>query len=134
MQITRSLSLITLLASGMVVAAVAPHQAQAQMTMAGPKPLVVVRFNQPNVYYDKQLYSAVSQAVTVKPEVMFDVVSNAPSTGDQDKDAQWIRLASQHTQAVVASLQKIGVPMERMRVTGHAQSGIKYDETQIFVR
>lgn len=97
-------------------------------------PLVVIRFNQPRIYYDQQLYGAVSQAVAKKPDVMFDIVSSAPSTGDSSRDEQWVATASRNTQSVVATMQSMGVPMERMRIRGQAQPGIKFDETQIFVR
>lgn len=94
----------------------------------------MIRFNQPRIYFDQQLYSAVEKAVAVKPDVMFDVVSNAPVTGDAVRDQQWIATASRNTQAVVAALQKIGVPAERLRVTGQIKSGLRYDETHIFAR
>ena len=106
----------------------------ASHAVADPAALVVIRFNQPRIYFDQQLYSAVEKAVAVKPDVMFDVVSNAPVTGDALRDQQWITTASRNTQAVVAALQKIGVPAERLRVTGQTKSGLRYDETHIFVR
>lgn len=99
---------------------------------SGIPPLVVVRFNQARVYYDQQLFSAVSQAVAVKPDVTFEIVSNAPSTGDSSRDDQWIVTASRNTQAVVATMKSIGVPMERMRVSGQVTPGIQYDETRIY--
>ena len=98
------------------------------------QPLVVIRFNQARVYYDQQLYSAVSQAVSIKPDVTFDIVSNAPSTGNSSKDDQWIVSASRNTQAVVSTMKSIGVPMERMRVSGQAVPGLAYDETRIYAR
>lgn len=107
-----------------------PARAEGEMGA----PLMTVRFNQARVYYDQQLYSAISQAVAVKPDVMFDVVSNAPLTGDSSTDSEWVNTASRNTQAVVATMQRIGVPMERMRISGQAKPGLRYDETQIFVR
>ena len=107
--------------------------AAAQGQPATPKPLVVIRFNQPHVYFDQQLYSAISQAVALKPGLMFDVVANAPATGNPSMDTQWIATASRNTQAVVASMQSMGVPLERMHVTGQTQPGLKWDETQVFV-
>lgn len=110
--------------------------AEAEPGIAAPAaaPLLVVRFNQSRVYYDQQLYSAISQAVAVKPDVMFDIVSNAPLTGDASRDSDWVATASRNTQAVVATMQSIGVPMERMRITGQAKAGLRYDETHIYVR
>ena len=122
--------------------AASPHMAQAEGSPAispaparmPSKPLVVIRFNQPHLYYDQQLYTAVSQAVATKAGVMFDIVASAPATGDATKDAQWIALSSKNTQGVVASMQSMGVPLERMHITGQTQPGLRYDETQIYAR
>lgn len=102
--------------------------------MGAVKPLVVIRFNQPRVYYDQQLYGAISQAVAIKPEVTFSVLAYAPATGDSDKDSQWQQAASGHTQQVVASMQQMGIPLDRIRVTGQSQPGLRYDETHVFVQ
>lgn len=127
---------ISLLTAAAILAATAlgAPAARAEGEAGGIAPLMVVRFNQSRVYYDQQLYSAISQAVTVKPDVMFDVVSNAPLTGDSSRDSDWVTTASRNTQSVVATMQSIGVPMERMRITGQAKPGIRYDETHIYVR
>lgn len=98
------------------------------------KPLVTIRFNQPRVYFDKQLYAAVSQAVAIKPDVTFDVVSLAPATGNPQIDAQWQQVASHNTQAVLAVMRNIGVPLNQIRVTGRSQGGLTHDETQVFVQ
>ena len=119
-------------ALALVILAGTPVFVRHAEAQAASQPLVVVRFNQARVYYDQQLYSAISQAVSVKPDVIFDVVSNAPVTGDSRQDDQWITTASRNTQAVVAVMKSFGVPMERMRITGKATPGIRYDETQIY--
>jgi hypothetical protein len=111
---------------------VLPMRGMAQAPSA--KPLVTIRFNQPRVYFDKQLYAAVSQAVAIKPDVTFDVVSLAPATGNPQIDVQWQQVASHNTQAVLAVMRNIGVPLSRVRVTGRSQAGLAHDETQLFVR
>lgn len=108
--------------------ALAPTLAQAS------EPLVIIRFNQQRVYYDQQLYNAISKAVAIKPEVMIDVVSYAPVTGDSKTDAAWQQAAGAHTQQVVASLQQIGVPASRISISGQRQPGLRFDETHVFVR
>lgn len=108
------------------------HQALAEMP--GSKPLVVLRFNQSRVYYEQPLYQAIEKAVAVKPGVMFDVVSLAPSTGQAANDAAWQQTASAHAQQVVASMQQMGVPMSRISVRGQSQPGIPADEVHIYVR
>lgn len=98
------------------------------------EPLVIIRFNQARVYYDNQLYQAISKAVAIKPDLMIDVVSYSPETNDTDTDEQWQQAASQHTQQVVRSLQQIGVPRSRISVSGERRAGIRTDETHIFVQ
>lgn len=115
----------------LVFMAFLPMLSAAQAPAATP--LVTIRFNQPRVYFDKQLYSAISQAVAIKPDVTFDVVSLAPATGNAQLDLQWQQVASHNTRAVLAVMANIGIPAERLRVTGRSQSGITHDETQLFV-
>ncbi len=128
-QMTRSFRSV-LLAATLAFSAISPLVAMAQET----PPLVVIRFNQPHVYYDQSLYSAVAKALAVKPDVMFDVVSAAPSTGDSSTDKKWQAIAGHNTRAVINSMQQMGVPMERINVVGQSQPGLHYDETQVFVR
>ena len=97
-------------------------------------PLVIIRFNQPTVHYENQLYNAVARAVAMKPDLVVDVVSYAPQTDSSSTNDDWQEAASAHTQRVVATLQQMGVPMARINVTGQSQPGLKYDETHVFVR
>ena len=106
----------------------------AATAVQAAEPLVIIRFNQNRVYYDQQLYKAISQAVAIKPEVMIDVVSYAPETNNPTIDRQWQAAASQHTQQVVATLNSMGVPSSRISVSGQTMAGIRYDETHVFVR
>lgn len=107
--------------------------ALVEATAGQSPPLVTIRFNQPRVYFDQQLYSAVSKAVAVKPDVTFDLVSLAPATGNAQTDKQWQAVAGHNTRAVIAVMNNIGVPADRIIVTGRSQSGLRYDETQVFI-
>ncbi len=115
-----------------IAALVFAHVAHAEGYAS--KPLVVIRFNQLQVYYEQSLYEAVSKAVAVKPTVMLSVVSAAPSTGNQANDLAWQQNASAHTQQVVASLQNMGVPLSRMNISGQRENGLRYDEVRVYVR
>lgn len=118
----------------LLAAAVLVFAYTALAEMPGTKPLVVLRFNQPRVYYEQPLFQAIEKAVAVKPAVMFDIVSLAPSTGNATTDANWQATASRNTRMVVASMQQMGVPLSRMQITGRQQPGLNADEVQIFVR
>ena len=131
----RSIFRTFLLAAVLSATAVVPTIGRAEGGEAvSNQPLVTIRFNQPRVYFDQQLYSAISKAVAVKPEVMFDVVSIAPSVGNVATDQQWQAVASGNTRAVIASMNKMGVPMSRINVVGQTEAGLHYDETRVFVR
>ncbi len=101
---------------------------------AARAPFMIIRFNQPRVYFDQQLYNAVARAVSLKPEVMFDLVANAPRTGNSDLDAKWQVVSKNNVNAVIVRLNAIGVPTSRLSVTTQAMDGLRYDEVQLFAR
>ncbi len=104
------------------------------MAQTPQRALVILRFNQPQVYYEQPLYEAISKAVALKQTVNFDVVSYAPATGTPQIDAAWQQTASHNVQAVLGSMQRMGVPAHRIRVAGQQQPGLAYDEVHVFVR
>jgi hypothetical protein len=123
------LFVLTLLALWLAV----PAGSVAQVG-AGGQPLVVIRFNQPRVYFDQQLYGALTKALEIKPDLMIEVVSLAPSDGNPQKDQKWQATAGRNTRAVIDAIKAMGMPMDRIHVTGQSQPGLRYDETQVFVR
>ena len=106
----------------------------AEQPMFTDNALVTIRFNQARIYYDQQLFDAISKAVSVKPSVTFDVIAYAPQIGNATVDSQWQQQASTHAQMVVASMQKMGVPLSRMQVSGQRLSGLKFDEVHVIAR
>ena len=98
------------------------------------KPLVLLRFNQRSVYYEKQLFMAISRAVEAKSSVQFDVVSMVPAKQNPQAAAQWQTAAYNHAQQVMQSMQQMGVPRSRIRFRTQPSGGLNYDEVHIFVR
>ena len=96
-------------------------------------PLVVIRFNQKHMYYDRQLYQAASKAVGIKPSVIFDVVSFVPVTRNKEANRRYSRKASSETFGVVNSLLKMGVPKNHIRVSKDNAPDIRYHEVHIYV-
>ena len=111
----------------------APVQApSAANTM--DKPLVLLRFNQRSMNYERSLYLAVSKAVETKPAVMFDVISMVPQRANPQANIQWQQAANQHAQQVMRSMNNIGVPQSRIRYRAQPSPGLSHDEVHIFVR
>lgn len=96
-------------------------------------PLVVIRFNQNKVLFERQLYNAVAKAVQIKPTVVFDIVSFVPQTGNGRTDEKIAAKASGQTSSVVNALRGMGIPQERMHVSQEASSGLQYHEVHVYV-
>lgn len=78
-------------------------------------PLVVVHFGAGPVDFERDLFMAMSEAVKVKPEVMFDIVGAGGA----------------ETSTVVQSMNRMGVPQSRMTVTPDASMG---GDVRVYVR
>lgn len=116
-------SLIAVLVTLVCMATSAAH-AQGYDTTGARTPLMVVRFTKGDVYYAQQLYSAVSRAVSIKQDVMFDVVSSAPPGVSAEKVAGHM----------VKNLNGIGVPNGRIRVQANNGQQVSYPEVRLYVR
>lgn len=102
-------------------------------TPASNVPLVIVRFNQDKVLFERQLYNAIAKAVAIKPDVVLDVVSFVPATGKENLDEKLSADAQTQTATVVNSLRRMGIPQERMRVSKEASDGLRYHEVHVYV-
>ncbi|MBY0354839.1 MAG: hypothetical protein K2Q12_03815 [Rickettsiales bacterium] len=102
-------------------------QAQAQT------PLMVIRYNQPKVFYQRQLYNAVSRAVAIKSTVLFQLVSFVPSTGNNVRDEALLARAEQQTTAFVRDMNAIGVPSERIQVRREIVSDSPQHEIYLYI-
>ena len=111
-----------------------PAVGWAEASGDGRVPLVTIRFNQPAVAFDQQLYGAISKAVAAKPGVMFEVVSRAPVSESEPHDKTWQAIAGRNTRHVLAVMAQMGVPAERISVMGKVAPGLEVDETLVFVQ
>lgn len=98
------------------------------------KPLVIIRFNQRNVYYERPLFSAIERAVQVKPDVRFDVVAispKSPNTGTTKKMAQ---ITKAKAAEVMHSMEKMGIPKERIAFQMEYADTLRTSEVHVFVK
>lgn len=98
------------------------------------RPLVVIRFDQPNIDFDAELYSAVSQAIQRRPNTVFDVVSVSPQRGSPTDIALNANRARNNADSVVRSLTEMGVPQQQITVGSVTNDKIEVNEVRIFVR
>ena len=104
-----------------------------QLASAGT-PLVVIRFDRPDVDYQQILYAALNQALQARPNAGFEVVAVAPTRGNAAAVQIAQTTAKRHAQDVMRSMTDMGVPATRMGVAAATDPGTAASEVRVFVR
>jgi len=117
------------------LASAAPQQvASATPAIAGRQPLMVIRFDRPNVAYEQALYSAVSRALDRRPGATFDVVAVSRAGGNAGQSALNTSNSKRNAESVVRSLTSMGLPPERINLSATSSASAQGNEVQVFVR
>lgn len=97
-------------------------------------PLVVIRFDHPNVDYQQILYAALSQALQSRPGAGFSVVAVSPTRGTVEAVQLAQTAAKRHAQEVMRSITDMGVPASRLAVASSTDPNATASEVRVFVR
>lgn len=100
----------------------------------GGTPLVVIRFDHPNVDYQQILYAALSQALQSRPGAGFSVVAVSPTRGTVAAVQLAQTSAKRHAQEVMRSITDMGVPASRLAVASSTDPNATASEVRVFVR
>jgi hypothetical protein len=117
-----------------------PDLASAKMGAANggnfnsSKPLVVIRFDRPNVDYQQAVYTATSEALQRYPNVSFEVVAVAPPGSNPAQGSLANSDAQKDAQDVVRSLTQMGIPGNRIKVSSTRSPQARSPEVHIFLR
>jgi hypothetical protein len=101
---------------------------------ASGTPLVVVRFDRPNVDYQQVLYAALNQALQARPNANFQVVAVSPTRGNAASVQIAQTTARRHAQEIMRSMTDMGVPASRMNVASSTDPNAAGSEVRVFVR
>ena len=112
----------------------APADTAAAAEPSANRPFVVIPFHDPAVDYREQLYDAVSTALERWPEATFDLVAVAPAAGTAEEAARNAEAARADREQVRASLQRMGLPAERVRVSEATDPDIQGNEVRLYLR
>jgi Skp family chaperone for outer membrane proteins len=104
-----------------------------QLASAG-SPLVVIKFDRPDVDYQQQLYAALNQALQSRPSAGFEVVAVSPSKGNAASVQIAQTTARRNAQDVMRSMTDMGVPATRLGVASTTDPGAAGSEVRVFVR
>jgi hypothetical protein len=105
----------------------------AQTASAGA-PLVVVKFDHPDVDYQQILYAALNQALQNRPGANFQVVAVSPTRGSAASVQIAQSTARRHAQDVMRSMTDMGVPATRLNVASTTDPSATTSEVRVFVR
>lgn len=101
---------------------------------AGDRPLVVIRFDRPNVNYEDALYTAVKSALDRRPNAVFEVVAVSLASSTPGFPAVGGASSIRNADAVMRSLTQMGLPAERIRTSQASSPSATNGEVQVFVR
>ncbi len=107
--------------------------ARAQDT-TGRRPLVVIRFDRPDIPYQQALYAAVSRVLERRPGAVFDLVAVAPGAGGPARVALNSNKAQRFAEGVLRSLIEMGLPPSRVAMSGKTSNKANSNEVHLYLR
>jgi len=100
----------------------------------GRRPLVVIRFDRPNVPYQQALYTAVSRVLERRPNATFDLVAVAPSLGGKARSALNKTKSRRYAESVLRALVEMGLPPSRIAMSTKVNGGTRSNEVHLYLR
>src|SRR5262249_40166971 len=97
------------------------------------KPLVVIKFDRPNVSYQQILLSALQEALKDRPSAAFKVVAVTPTRGSATEVAKAQGASKRHVEDVLRSMSDMGVPASRLHVGSSTDPDAQANEVRVFV-
>ena len=107
---------------------------QAAVSDGDTHPLVVIRFDRPDVSYEQALYTAVSRALERKPSATFELVAVAPNAGNSAQVAVNANASKRNAESVMRSLTSMGLPADRVSLSATTSGEIQNNEVRVYVR
>ncbi len=101
---------------------------------ANRRPLVVIRFDRPDVPYQQALYNAVSRALERRPQATFELVAVTPSRGTSADNALNASKVKRHADDVLRTLTEMGLPANRVNLSATTNAETTANEVHIYVR
>jgi len=106
---------------------------QTSRNFSSSKPLVIVRFDRANVEFAQPLYKAVSKALEQRPNATFELVAVAPSSGGAARVALNSNKARRNAENVMRSLQRMGLPPQRISITARTSRSAQTNEVHLYL-
>ena len=97
-------------------------------------PLVVIRFDDPNIDYEKTLYDAIGITVDKKPDASFGLVAVAPIGKNEGETRINASKVKKYAERVLRSMVSFGMPSKKIALTAKTSGDVVVPEVHIFVQ
>lgn len=102
--------------------------------LANRRPLVVIRFDRPDVPFQQALYTAVNRALEARPDTQFSLVAVTPNQGTPAEVALNTSKSKRNAETVLRALLDMGLPAARIQLTSAASADAFTNEVHIYVQ
>ena len=110
-----------------------PYNQAKPRSLVGRRPLVVIRFDRKNVAFEQALYNAVSRTLERRPSTSFELVAVAPASGGAARIALNSNKARRNAEKVMRSLQRMGLPPQRIAVSAQTSRSAQSNEVHLYL-
>ena len=97
-------------------------------------PLVVIRFDDPYIDYEKTLYDAIGTTVDKKPNASFGLVAVAPIGKNEGETRINASKVKKYAERVLRSMVSFGLPSKKIALSAKTSGDVVVPEVHIFVQ
>ena len=94
----------------------------------------MIRFDRPDVAYERPLYNALSRALERNPDAYFDIVAVAPTGGSPSEVRRAQTQSRRNAEAVMSTVAEMGLPANRLRLSSTTSASVASSEIHVYVR
>jgi len=102
--------------------------------MQGPRPLMKIRFDRPDVDYSQALYMSVNDAMEQYPNSQFELIAVSPGMGNPAKLAIESTKARRNAEKVLRNMVQMGVNTNRVKLANLTEDDIQFNEVHLYIR
>lgn len=106
----------------------------AQGALPSPRPLVVIRFDKPDVDFQQAVYQSVSEALEKYPNAKFELVAVAPGAGNPARKAIESTRSRRNAERVLRTLTQMGLAADRIDLSAMTNDNIQTNEVHLYIR
>jgi hypothetical protein len=100
----------------------------------GPRPLVKIKFDRPDVSFEQPVYMAVNEALARYPNARFELVAVHPSAGNAAQTAIESTRARRNAERVLRSLTQMGLDLNRVDLSYSPSAQAATNEVHLYIR